>query len=128
LIALPSVNPSFGGTGEAAVADFVETFLRKAGLEPTRQPVFPGRYNIVARVGSQGPALLLEAHMDTVAAEGWFSENPFDPIEKDGRIYGRGACDTKASLAVFLAVAEFYARYPVKLKQPLLFAATIDEE
>lgn len=128
LIALPSINPSYGGTGEAAVANFVEDFLRQAGLEPSRQEVFPGRDNIIARVGPAGPALLLDAHMDTVAAEGWFSGSPFEPIVKEGRIYGRGACDTKASLAVFLAITAHFARQPEKLKHPLVFAATIDEE
>lgn len=128
LIALPSVNPSFGGSGEASVADFVAETLGKAGLHPERQSVFAGgRDNVFARVG-EGPALLLEAHMDTVATEGWLSGSPFDPVEKDGRVYGRGACDTKASLAVFLAVAAHFSRQPQTLRVPLVFAATIDEE
>lgn len=129
LIALPSINPSFGGTGEAAVADFVEEALRRAGLRPNRQEVFSGRDNVFAHVGAgEEPAILLEAHMDTVAADGWFSGSPFDPVEKEGRIYGRGACDTKASLAVFLAVAAHFARRPDELARPLIFAATVDEE
>lgn len=66
--------------------------------------------------------------MDTVGTEGWFAGSPFDPIEKEGRIYGRGACDTKASLAVFLAVAAHFARAPGELRAPLIFAATVDEE
>jgi acetylornithine deacetylase/succinyl-diaminopimelate desuccinylase family protein len=129
LIALPSINPSFGGAGEAAVADYVEDFLERCGADPERQAVFPGRDNILARIGPAGqPAVLLEAHMDTVAAEGWFSGNPFEPVEAEGRIYGRGACDTKSSLAVFLAVTRYFAEHPERLKQPILFAATIDEE
>jgi acetylornithine deacetylase/succinyl-diaminopimelate desuccinylase family protein len=130
LVALPSVNPSFGGTGEAGVADYVAAFLQRSGIEPTRQPVFPGgRDNVYARMGHlPGPAVLLEAHMDTVDAEGWFSGDPFDPVEKDGRLYGRGACDTKASLAVLLAVAAHFASRPEELRRPFVFAATIDEE
>jgi acetylornithine deacetylase/succinyl-diaminopimelate desuccinylase family protein len=128
LIALPSVNPSFGGSGEAAVADYVEAFLRKAGLKPIRQEVFPGRHNVVVQIGGEGQAVLLEAHMDTVAVEGWHSGSPFDPVEKAGRVYGRGACDTKASLAVFLATAAHFADHPDHLARPLLFAATVDEE
>lgn len=130
LISLPSVNPAFGGTGEAAVADFVADFLDNAELTPERQEVFPGgRDNVYARVGDAAePAILLEAHMDTVAVENWFSGSPFDPVEKDGLLYGRGACDTKASLAVFLAVAAHFAQNPRKLRAPLIFAATIDEE
>lgn len=129
LIALPSVNPSFGGTGEGAVADYVEGFLHRAGLQPERQKVFHGRDNIIARVGGGSePPVLLEAHMDTVAAEGWLSGNPFCPLEQAGRIYGRGACDTKASLAVFMAVAHHFTQNTGRLKQPLVFAATVDEE
>ncbi len=131
LIAIPSVNPSFGGTGEAEVANFVSSALSAAGIEPERQGVLPGgRDNIIGRVGADDgqPAILLEAHMDTVGTEGWHSENPFEPVEKDGRIYGRGACDTKASLAVFLALAEHFSRCPETLRQPLVFAASIDEE
>ncbi len=130
LIALPSVNPSFGGSGEAAVADYVLAYLEKAGLKPERQVVLDdGRDNVFVRVGEkEGPAILLEAHMDTVATEGWLSGSPFDPVETEGRIYGRGSCDTKASLAVFLAVAAHFSRQPETLRVPLVFAATIDEE
>lgn len=129
LIALPSINPAFGGSGEGAVAEYVEAFLKTAGLDPQRQTVADGRHNVYARVGpGDGPAILLEAHMDTVAAEGWFSGSPFEPVEGDGRIFGRGACDTKGSLAVFMALAAHFSRQPELLKQPLIFAATVDEE
>ncbi|HLS28820.1 MAG TPA: M20 family metallopeptidase [Opitutales bacterium] len=130
LIAIPSVNPSFDGTGEARIADFVEAFLANAGLQPQRQTVFPdGRDNVFATIGDRtGPAVLLEAHLDTVATEGWLTGSPFEPVEKGGRIFGRGACDTKGSLAVFLTVAAYFAKHPDRLATPLVFAATIDEE
>jgi acetylornithine deacetylase/succinyl-diaminopimelate desuccinylase-like protein len=65
LIAIPSVNPCFAdGTGEGAIADFLETHARKAGLEVQRQPVADGRDNVLIGIVGQGnETVLLEAHM-----------------------------------------------------------------
>ncbi len=129
LIAIPSVNPAFGGQGEAAIADMVAARLERSGMETIRQEVFPGRSNLIARAGDPAqPGLLLEAHLDTVAADGWTTGDPFRPEFRDGKIFGRGACDTKGSLAVFLSVFEYFARRPEELAIPLIFAATVDEE
>lgn len=129
LIRIPSVNPVYGGPGEAAVQGFVESWLREQGIEYRLQEVFPGRNNVVARVGrTDKPVLLIEAHMDTVGVDGWGMGDPYIPIEKDGRLYGRGSCDTKASLATFLLLARAIARNPDKARFALLFAATVDEE
>ena len=132
LVAIPSVNPGFGGVGEDGVATHVAKFLRQRGLEVEEQEVFPGRRNVVARIEpnelSGRPAVLLESHMDTVAASEWREGDPFIPRIQDGRLYGRGACDTKASLAVMLAVADHFSRHPGELKSPLVFAASVDEE
>jgi acetylornithine deacetylase/succinyl-diaminopimelate desuccinylase-like protein len=54
--------------------------------------------------------------------------NPFDPVVRDGRLYGRGSCDTKASLAVFLDAFIEAAKDPSRLKYNLTFAAVHDEE
>jgi len=56
-------------------------------------------------------ALLLEAHTDVVAVEGYRGE-PFTPVVRDGRLYGRGACDTKASLAAMLLTLVTLQRNP----------------
>ncbi len=129
LISIPSVNPSMGGTGEAALSTFLFDRLSALGVEVIRQEVFPGRDNIAARIGAKSePAILLEAHMDTVAVDSWAKGDPFFPQEEDGRIYGRGSCDTKASMAVFLSCFEYFAANVEQLKRPLVFAATVDEE
>jgi len=128
LIAIPSVNPCFAdGTGEAAIADFLETHARKAGLEVQRQPVADGRDNVLIGIVGQGnETVLLEAHMDTVTAEG-MTIPPFDPQVKDNRVFGRGACDTKASLAAMLQALIEVARKGTPPRTVWL-AATVDEE
>ncbi|MEX2381766.1 MAG: ArgE/DapE family deacylase [Opitutales bacterium] len=130
LVAIPSVNPAYGGEGEAEVAAFVAGWLSQRGMDVELQEVFPGRNNVIARCGKVdgGPAILLEAHMDTVGVEGWAKGSPFDPARKGVRLYGRGSCDTKASLATFMSIAAHFARNPSLLSVPLVFAATVDEE
>ncbi len=129
LIAIPSVNPSYGGPGEAELKSFVLGWLKDHGIDAKTQEALPGRRNILARLGSdEGPGTLLDAHMDTVGVDGWAEGSPYEPREKNGRLYGRGSCDTKASLAVFMTVAAYFAKNPRALKRPLVFAATVDEE
>ena len=129
LIAIPSVNPCFAdGVGEGALADYLESYARRAGLEVVRQPVAPGRDNLLVGVvgRSEGETVLLEAHMDTVTAEG-MTVPPFDPQVRDGRVFGRGACDTKASLAAMVQALVEIARKGTPPRTAWL-AATVDEE
>lgn len=129
LVAIESVNPVYGGSGEARVADFLEARLKSKGISCFRQTVLPGRENVIARIGpADAPAILLEAHMDTVGVEGWAKGDPFELRNASGRHYGRGSCDTKASLACFLLVLEYFAAAPERLNRSLVFAATVDEE
>ncbi len=128
LIAIPSVNPCFSdGKGEKEIADFVAEYARKAGLEVHRQLVLEGRENvIVGIVGNSDETILLETHMDTVTAEGMTIE-PFNPQLKDGKIFGRGACDAKASLAAMLqALVEIAHRGSPS--RTIWLAAVVDEE
>lgn len=130
LIRIQSVNPFFGedARGEGEVAGYVERRCREAGLEVHRQPVSPGRENVVAelRVGHPENALLFEAHMDTVSLGSM--ENPLEPTYADDRLYGRGACDTKGSLAAMLHAIEECARNPEQLSSDVVLCAAVDEE
>ncbi len=130
LVAIPSVNPGFGGDGEGRLGAFVADWLTRRGMVVEVQEVFPGRNNVIARCpgGGTGPAWLLDAHLDTVGVEGWAKGNPFKPWREGNRLYGRGSCDTKASLAVFMSVAAWFARNRSELAAPLVFAGTVDEE
>ncbi|HLW47496.1 MAG TPA: ArgE/DapE family deacylase [bacterium] len=109
LVATPSVNPALvpGGAGEAAVAEILADACRAADLEVSIEDAAPGRPNVVAvlrgRDPRRGRSLLLNGHTDTVAA-GAMAE-PFSPVRRGDRLYGRGACDMKASLAAMLGAA-----------------------
>ncbi len=130
LISIPSVNPAYGGPGESAVEAFVRERLEASGIAYETQEVLPGRNNVIARIGAlDKPAVLIEAHMDTVGVDGWaIGDSPYEPIEEDGKLYGRGACDTKSSLSVFLILAERLAKRSQSSDYSLVFAATADEE
>src|SRR5689334_5223372 len=103
LIALPSVNPAFlppghARAGEQRVSEFLAAKARKAGLEVSFKKALPQRPNLIARLAPKGRAhrrVLLAPHLDTVNA----ADQQFDPVRSNGRLYGRGACDTKGSVA-----------------------------
>jgi acetylornithine deacetylase len=120
LIALPSVNPAFAPAGdpqagEQQVAEFLARIAREAGrpgLSVTFQPVRPGRANVLLRLRPSGAIrhrVVLAPHMDTV---GVASPEGFRPRRRGGRLHGRGACDTKGSLAAMLAALLATAQAP----------------
>lgn len=128
LVRIDSVNPDLvqGGGGEGEIAHFVAGWLERAGLEVELDEVAPGRFNAVgvARGTGGGRSLMLNAHMDTVGVAGM--EAPFEPRVEDGRLYGRGAYDMKASLAAgMLAGAEAAGR---SLRGDVIVTAVCDEE
>src|SRR5437879_9006291 len=107
LVAIESVNPDLvaSGSGETAIAQFVASWLRDAGLDVEIVEPIPGRPSVVGvlRGRGGGPSLMLNAHMDTVGAGGM--ADAFSPVVRDGRVYGRGAYDMKASLAAIMITA-----------------------
>ncbi len=133
LIALPSVNPAFlpprhPHAGEQRVADFLAATAARAGLDVEFQKVLPGRSNVIARLSPRGKIsrrILLAPHMDTVGADG----TKFIPQRKNGRLYGRGACDTKGSVAAMLAALCELAKSKSRPQETeIIFAGLIDEE
>lgn len=129
LVGIESVNPEYGGSGEAGVGAFVCAYISGLGLVPESQEVAPGRCNIYAKIGPKDrPVVMLEAHMDTVSVNGWAIGSPFELVEREGKLWGRGSCDTKASLAVFLEVLRYFSENAEKLKYGLVVVASVDEE
>jgi len=133
LIALPSVNPAFlpprhPNAGEKKVADFLAATAARAGLEVEFQKVLPSRANVIARLLPRGKikqTILLAPHLDTVGADG----TQFIPQRKNGRLHGRGACDTKGSVAAMLAaLCELADAKSRPLETEIVFAGLIDEE
>jgi acetylornithine deacetylase len=108
LVRIPSVNPRMsGGAGEQALARFVAERLRALGLSPRLIEVEAGRPNVVATASGApgGPHLVFEAHLDTVSPA-HDQADPFVPRLDGDRLSGRGACDTKASMAAMLLAYE----------------------
>ncbi|WP_164100824.1 M20 family metallopeptidase [Candidatus Laterigemmans baculatus] len=130
LVRINSVNPNYeGGVPEAEMADYIESYFASRGIETWRQSVFPDRPNVIARVPGRDSQrrIVFEAHMDTVSVSG-MTIPPWTPEIRDGRMYGRGACDTKGGMAAMMhALASLHAD---ALTPPcdVWFAATIDEE
>ena len=109
LIRINSVNPAFDPAhSEAEVQKFVLDFFKTREIEVWEQLVLPGRPNVIARLPGRNPSrrIVFEAHCDTSGVGGMVIP-PFDPQIKNGRMYGRGACDVKAGLAaMMLAVSD----------------------
>lgn len=133
LVAIPSVNPmGRGKTGpeysEAAIAGFVASYLRRHGVDVETSEVTPGRPNVIGHIDAgQSSTLLLEAHLDTVHVD-TMTIPPFAPDVKEGRLYGRGSCDTKGSLASFLYAICSMIHAGRKLRHNVVIAAVADEE
>ncbi|MFI5254978.1 MAG: M20/M25/M40 family metallo-hydrolase [Candidatus Limnocylindrales bacterium] len=141
LIRLKTVNPP---GDEIAAAHYLAKVLAGAGLEARVMEPEPGRGSVVARLrgdGSGGGPLLLLGHLDVVPAEAerW-TRDPFEAEIVDGYVYGRGAVDMKAMVAMELQVVLGLAadvraaggqpdRDAVPgLRRDVIFAATADEE
>jgi succinyl-diaminopimelate desuccinylase len=133
LIALPSVNPAFlpakdPRAGERRIGEFLAATAAKAGLSVEFQKVLPGRSNLLAVLTPKSKTrrrILLAPHLDTVNAE----EHQFTPSKKRGRIYGRGACDTKGSISAMLtALCELARTGNRPSETEIIFAGLVDEE
>ena len=130
LIAIDSINPSLapGGAGEAGVAGRIAAELRAAGIDVELADAAPGRPNVVGVVEGRAPGrtLMLCGHTDTVGVDGMSA--PFDPIQRDGRLHGRGSQDMKGGVAAMVDAAAALARRGGLPAGRLIVAAVADEE
>jgi len=147
LVSIPSVNPGSmaaapdalhpDGGGEAALALWIEQFLRKIGARTHTWEPLPGRPCVTGWFDfGASETLIFDAHLDTVPVEGMTVE-PFAGTIKNGRLYGRGACDIKGPAASLLyalseIAREFFSAPPGdSQRRPrfnALYAAVCDEE
>jgi acetylornithine deacetylase len=131
LVRIDSRNPDLvaGAPGERACAEALAGTLAAWGFRVDLHDAAPGRPNVVARVGRAepgAPVLLLNGHLDVVGTDG-MAHAPFAAEERDGRLYGRGACDMKAGVAAMCAAAA-RAHAAGALRGEVVIAAVADEE
>jgi succinyl-diaminopimelate desuccinylase len=136
LIRFPTVNPP--GDAYAPCAEFIAGLLSRRGYQTRliRGEGTPGdndrypRTNVVARREGRGPGptVHFNSHIDVVeSGEGW-TVDPFAGLVKDGRVYGRGACDMKGGLAASIIAADaFMAVFP-DYPGAIEISGTVDEE
>lgn len=121
LMSFKTITPEDDG-----VIDFLINYLQENGFA-CEKLVFSEVTNLFAKIGNSSPHFCFASHTDVVPpGEGW-SHDPFDAIEKDGFLYGRGASDMKAALAAqLIATIEFIRKY--KFEGAISFMITGDEE
>lgn len=132
LVAINSVNPlqagpRSGAGGEAEIAHWLAEAAGALGGVVTIDEVEPGRPNVYAYFDSgSGRTVVVDVHLDTVGVE-HMTDEPFDGRHEGGRVYGRGAVDTKATLAILIALLEQVSGSKA-LSADLLLVGTIAEE
>lgn len=134
LISIPSVNPMGRDlTGdiyfEGKLTQFLCDYFTDLGVEYESIEVVPGRNNVIARTKLKPgrPTILMDVHQDTVPAEGMIVP-AFEGTEKDGRIYGRGACDVKGGMASMLMAFTRLVKDNPPDAANVVLSCTCDEE
>lgn len=134
LTRVDSRNPSLvaDGPGEQAVASTLADILESWGFEVSLVEAAAQRPNVVALLKGTGGgrSLLFNGHLDVVGTEG-MTHAPFAADVRDGRLYGRGACDMKGGVAAMCAAAARIrgaGRGGNTLKGDVILTAVVDEE
>ncbi|WP_423360073.1 acetylornithine deacetylase [Pseudomonas citronellolis] len=129
LLALPSVSCTQPALDQSnrPVVELLATWLGDLGFACELQEIAPGKFNLLASLGSGPGGLVLAGHTDTVPYdESLWKSDPLRLNERDGRWYGLGSCDMKGFFAI--AIEALLPLLEKPLRQPLLILATCDEE
>jgi succinyl-diaminopimelate desuccinylase len=136
LIGFPTVNPP--GQAYGACIEFIAKRLCASGFEiefirakgaPGDTELFP-RINMVAHLngGAPGPTVHFNSHIDVVEVGNDWTVDPFGGLIRDGKVYGRGACDMKGGLAASIIAVETYVLEFPDFPGAIEISATVDEE
>ena len=125
LVKIPSVCGE-----EGRIAEFIAKWLKENRLPVEISEIKPGRPNVLSRVkgAEDGPCLMLNGHMDTVAPGTGWKHDPFGAEVENGRMYGRGTVDMKSGLAAMLSAVAECKREGLPKRGEVILAAVVDEE
>jgi succinyl-diaminopimelate desuccinylase len=136
LIRIPTINPP--GDAYVPCAELIGQRLSKRGFEISylRAEGAPGdcdrypRVNVLARREGKrpGPCVHFNSHIDVVEAGAGWTVDPFGGVVKDGKVYGRGACDMKGGLAASIIAVEALIDSGLDLPGAIEISGTVDEE
>ncbi len=117
--------------GELAAAKVIRDQFAQSGIASVIDRWEQTRANVTAAIKSSGEkkGILFACHLDVVGpGEGKWTHSPFNAVESQGRIYGRGATDMKGGIAAIVCAIKEIVDSGVKLKGDIVFAATAGEE
>ena len=124
LIRRPSITPD-----DAGCQEILAERLTRLGFECEAMP-FGDVKNLWARRGSSGPVLCFAGHTDVVppGSEDEWQSDPFEPVVRDGNIFGRGSADMKSGLAAMIVALERFVEAYADHNGSLAMLITSDEE
>lgn len=136
LIRFPTINPP--GDAYAPCAEYIARRLTRSGFQtqfvraegtPGDSDRFP-RVNVIARREGRMPGAVVHfnSHIDVVEAGAGWTVDPFAALVRDGKVYGRGACDMKGGLAASIVAAEAYIAINPGHGGAIEISGTVDEE
>ncbi|MEG3131682.1 M20 family metallopeptidase [Pantoea cypripedii] len=129
LTALVAINTENPPGHEREAAECVAGWLREAGFDLSFSEYAPGRTNVIALLkNGDGPCFAFNTHLDTVPAGTGWSSDPFTLTEREGRLYGRGACDAKGPLVAMVEALRMLAANRHSWSGTLMGVFTADEE
>lgn len=125
LVAARTENPP---GEEHRAAEVAARYLTARGIPFRTYEARPGRTNLIGVVGRGRPRIVIAAHLDVVpAGDGWQTD-PFQAVERDGYLYGRGVCDNKGAAAAMLLAGSFLKNIERDLPGEVWLAGVADEE
>ena len=131
MIGIDTVNSNISGKPDAErpLSQYLERLAQDMGFAVQRLPVAGKSFNLLVshQVDQAAPWLMFESHLDTVSTEG-MTVDPFAGNIQDGRLYGRGACDTKGTGAAMLWGLKNYAAQKSAAPNNIAIVYTVDEE
>ena len=140
IVRIPAIGPKSDGDGELEKAKFIEDYIKDFGFDEIRHYDAPDesvpskiRPNIIAKVNgtdSSRPAIWVMSHLDIVPTGDLklWNTDPFEPVVKDGRMYGRGVEDNGQELAASLFAVKVMNMMGLKPKHTIGLALVADEE